>query len=176
MKRLTLIIILIALGFKGIAQDPDSTKKGQKDTTIGLCCRQTDPSKQPSYIINGNVVDHGFLHFLNPNEIETIEVVKNAASNDHHITNNNGAIIIKMKSHIKWIPLSKILAKNRIKLKDRNLPIYYKNKELKSDSLLATNPRKFNVALQNNNLKRLDTTTVVGKYLVITETNSGSVL
>lgn len=176
MKRLTLIIILIALGFKGVAQTKDSTKKRQKDTIIGLCCRQTDPAKQPSYIINGNVVDHGFLHFLNPNEIETIEVVKNAASNDHHITNNNGAIIIKMKSHIKWIPLSKILAKNRINLKYRKLPIYYKNKELKSDSLLATNPRKFNVALQNNNLKRLDTTTVVGKYLVITETNSASVL
>lgn len=176
MKRLTLIVILIALGCKGIAQNIDATKKSEKDTIIGLCCRQTDPARQPLWIINGNVVDHGFIHFLNPNEIETIEVVKNAASNDHHITSNNGAIIIKMKSHIKWIPLSKILAKNRIKLKDRNLPIYYKNKELGSDSLLAANPRKFNVALQNNNLKRIDTTKVGGKYLVITETNSSSAL
>lgn len=176
MKRLILLIMLIALGFDGIAQNNDSTEAVNKDYRIGLCCRPIDRAKQPSWIINGNVVDHGFIHFLNPNEIETIEVVKNAASNDHHITNNNGAIIIKMKSHIKWIPLSKILAKNRIKLKDRNLPIYYKNKEIGSDSLLAANPRKFNVALQNNNLKRIDTTKVGGKYLVITETNSSSAL
>ncbi|TCC94131.1 hypothetical protein EZ428_04960 [Pedobacter frigiditerrae] len=171
MKRFILLIALISLGFKGFAQNTDSTKTVKKEPVICLCCGPIDPAKQPTYVINGIVVIPDFFQFLNPNEIESIDVVKNAAAADLNISNKNGTIIIKMKKNIKWISLTSILAKNRVKPTNRNLPIYYKDKVLKADSLLASNLKQFQVTLQNNNSEKLDNATIVGKYLLISETS-----
>lgn len=171
MKRFILLVALITFGSKGFAQNTDSTRTVKKEPVICLCCGPIDPSRQPTYVINGIVVSPEFFQFLNPNEIESLDIVKNAASADYHTANNNGTIIIKMKKHIKWISLTSILTKNQVKATNRSLPIYYKDKKLKADSLLASNPKQFQVTLQNNNSAKLDNATIMGKYLLISETS-----
>jgi len=172
MKRFILIIVLIALGFKGFTQTSGSTKTVKKDSIICLCCGPTDSARQPLWVVNGKVITQLNLSALNPNYIDKINIQKDKETLGKYGTAaKNGVVEITLKKNIKSLSVNRILSKNKIDLASRKLPIYSNNALIVGDSIFLPSNKRIKAVIVEANLSADKRMPVDGKYLVISETD-----
>ncbi len=170
MKIIILVIVLISFGFKGFSQKTDSTKN-LTPNSICLCCGPSDPNKQPLWLINGEKATANDLIALNPIYIQDIKVFrKNEYKGEYQTLATYGVIHITLKKGVKPISMKAILAKNKIDVENRKLPIYFNDKnEIKINSLIGKSVKDFVVKVENNTITDEKGLPFSGKYLSLNQ-------
>jgi len=97
MKILPFLLLLIC--FASSAQDTKVKIKGKSEVNI---TENSDPSKQPLFVLNGKTIKEGEIKDLEPSDIHKIEVLKDeSAINLYGKKAKNGVVIIYTKSYWK---------------------------------------------------------------------------
>jgi TonB-dependent SusC/RagA subfamily outer membrane receptor len=146
------------------------TKKGSKDlfsetedkvilNSKNSYTFETD-SKQPLYILNGNVIDKDDLYEVNPNSIEKVEVLKDkSATTLYGKKGENGVIVIKTKkqgilnSKNKGVLVVKE-DENPYQIEVSNVFLTYDDEEVATEFIITKNSSDSSLERQKAELKK----------------------
>lgn len=97
LKSISLAITML-ISFVAFGQEKDSIKAEKKTYKAFHCMATIKKSEYPLYVIDNQIVDRKSLEHLNPNAIESINVLKGSQATALYGTQGlNGVIIIKTK-------------------------------------------------------------------------------
>lgn len=103
MRYLYISFFLCLMAAAGFSQTGTAAKKDSSGTPrIVLRCKTTDHDPQPLWIVDGVLVDTAYVRKINPNDIESINILKDdslAAVFSHR--SSNGVIIITTKTALQ---------------------------------------------------------------------------
>lgn len=101
MKKLTILFVLISvLGFS------------QNDSLIldNKIEKKIQPADQPLYVVDGKIVDQSIIETMDPNDIESIHVLKDKSSTDKYgEAGKNGVVEIYMKKKKQEVSIREII-------------------------------------------------------------------
>lgn len=130
--RLFLLSFLLILGFNAFAQSPYQL------VSVG-----SSLPNQPLFIVNGNVSNNETLKVIDPNEIESLDVLKDAASAAiYGIQGANGVVLVKLKKNAKLLSYKKLLKKFKVRKQDRHYVPYLDHQPLGSTVDFYASPSK----------------------------------
>lgn len=108
MKALAVIFVLASCGIT-FAQQAEEKKNSSDTVKTRLICLPTINNNQPQYIVNGVEVCPEDISKIDPNQIESINVIKGTVDNrPDGERKKNGVILIEMKKSRKEEPKDKL--------------------------------------------------------------------
>lgn len=130
--RLFLLSLLFTLSATTFAQNP------YRLVSVG-----SKLPNQPLIIVNGNVVHNETMKTIAPIEIESINILKDAASTAiYGIRGANGVVVIKLKKNAKLLSYQKLLKKFKVRKEHREYLPYLDNQPLGSTADFYASPSK----------------------------------
>ena len=139
---------------------------------ICLCCGPVSSDRMPTYVINEKVVDSAYLKFIDVNQIEEVTILKQSEAGVYRERAKNGVILIRLKNNFEWVALALLLKQNKIKKRDRLLPIFFNEKQFKGTDVLIDKNKKLNILVLDSTNRKSVLASIPGKYLSIFETNN----
>ena len=105
------------------------------------------------FIINGKPnTDKNFLNAIAPNDIENLEVLKEASATARYGARAaSGAILITLKSKLKLLSYAQLLKKFKVKKGDRQYVAYINNEPITTNEFYAAEHWIKEIALRSRN-------------------------
>jgi hypothetical protein len=177
MKHLLFSFIIILSISSSYAQNTDSVKLAAEKKVICLCCGKSDSTKKVMYIIDGKIFMANKLISMDPQLIKNITVLRgNEAKLKYGDSAQNGALIIDIKKEGKWVAVSDILNKNKVKGENLKLPVFFNNGPVNTELILINRKSKYKVSVLTSAKVPLKDNTYSGNYLSIFETKGVALL
>lgn len=108
MKKIT-ILLLCGIGITTQAQVTvtDSVKIDSATTVKLIKSKTPNTANQPLFIMNGKRISTDSAQYINPESIESIEVLKGEKTEPYGESGKHGVIIIKLKDTTKFRSFNK---------------------------------------------------------------------
>lgn len=109
MKKITTILLLCGIGMAAQAQVlvADSIKIDSTTRVKLINSKTLNTANQPLFILNGKRISADSAQYINPESIESIEVLKGEKTKPYGESGKNGVIIIKLKDETKFRSFNK---------------------------------------------------------------------
>lgn len=146
--RLFFLSCLLTLGAVAFAQNPYQL------VSIG-----TPLPNQPLVIVNGNVAHHETMKVIAPNEIEGLDILKDASSTAlYGIRGASGVVLVKLKKNAKLLSYKKLLKEFKVRKEYKEYIPYLDGQQLGSTVDFYASPSKIEaIRLQyrNNGISKI---------------------
>jgi len=146
--RLSSLFFLLIFGSIAFAQNP-----------YQLISVGSSLPNQPLFIVNGNVTNNETLKVIDPNEIESLDVLKDASSTAiYGVRGANGVVKVKLKKNAKLLSYQKLLKKFKVKKEDRAYPPFLDHQPLVSTADFYASPNKIQdirLEYRNNGMSKV---------------------